>query len=88
MPALAEAGVPGYSVSGWYAILAPARTPREIVTLLNRETVAVLQLPDIRERFAREGSMVVGSTPQQLTEHIKQEVEKWTKAGEGIKRQV
>ena len=79
VPTLAEAGVPGYAVSGWYAILAPARTPREIVTLLNRETVAVLQLPDTRERFAREGSMVVGSTPQQLTEHIKQEVEKWTK---------
>jgi tripartite-type tricarboxylate transporter receptor subunit TctC len=79
VPTLAEAGVPGYAVSGWYAILAPAHTPREIVTLLNREVVTLLQSPDLKEQFAKQGTMVVGSTPQELTEYLKQEIAKWTK---------
>jgi tripartite-type tricarboxylate transporter receptor subunit TctC len=79
VPTLSEAGVPGYAVSGWYAVFAPAGTPRDIVTLLNREIVALLQSPEIRQRLAIEGSMVEASTPQQLTEHIRQEVGKWTR---------
>jgi tripartite-type tricarboxylate transporter receptor subunit TctC len=79
LPTLSEAGVPGYSVSGWYAVLAPLGTPQAITALLNKEIVAALQAPDVRERFAREGSMIVASTPQQLTAHIKSEVAKWQK---------
>jgi len=78
-PTLAEAGVPGYAVSGWYAMFAPAKTPAAIVTKLNRETVAVLQSPDVRQRFAADGSMVVASTPAQLAEHVRQDVAKWAK---------
>ncbi|MCC6534306.1 MAG: tripartite tricarboxylate transporter substrate binding protein [Burkholderiales bacterium] len=79
VPTLAESGVPGYSVSGWNAILAPAGTPREVVEVLNREIVALLQLPDVKERYATDGSMVVAGTPQQLAQHIRQEVAKWAK---------
>ena len=78
-PTLAEAGVPGYAVSGWYAVFAPAHTPRNIVALLNREIVYLLQAPEVKQRLATEGSMVVASTPQELTEHISREVVKWTK---------
>ena len=78
-PTLAEAGVPGYAVSGWYAMFAPAKTPVAIVTQLNRETVAVLQSPEVRQRFAVDGSMVVASTPPQLAEHVRQDVAKWAK---------
>ena len=78
-PTLAEAGVPGYAVSGWYAMFAPAKTPVAIVTQLNRETVAVLQSPEVRQRFAVDGSMVVASTPAQLAEHVRQDVAKWAK---------
>jgi tripartite-type tricarboxylate transporter receptor subunit TctC len=78
-PTIAEAGVPGYSVSGWYAAFAPAGTPRAIVETLNREIVALLQAPDVRQRLAAEGSIVAAGTPQQLTEHIRQEVGKWTR---------
>lgn len=76
VPAVGEI-VPGYAFSGWYAVLAPARTPREITTLLNRETVALLQAPDVKDRLAAEGSTVVASTPEQLTAHLKQEIAKW-----------
>ena len=70
--------MPGYAVSGWYAVFAPAHTPREIVAVLNREIVGLLQSPDVKQRLATEGSIVVASTPQQLTEHVKQEVAKWS----------
>jgi tripartite-type tricarboxylate transporter receptor subunit TctC len=76
VPAVSEI-VPGYAFSGWYAVLVPARTPREITTVLNREIVALLQAPDVRERLAAEGSTVVASTPEQLTAHLKQEIGKW-----------
>ncbi|MGH8616182.1 MAG: tripartite tricarboxylate transporter substrate binding protein [Burkholderiales bacterium] len=79
VPTVSESGVPGYSVSGWNAILAPAKTPRDIVVLLNREIVALLQAPDVRERYATDGSMIVAGTPQQLAEHIRVEVAKWAK---------
>ena len=63
LPTLAEAGVPGYHVSGWYAVLAPQATPRRSPALLNREIVALLQAPDVKERYAQEGSTIVASTP-------------------------
>ncbi len=78
-PTIAEAGVPGYSVSGWYAVFAPAGTPRAIVDVLNREIVGLLQAPDVRQRLAAEGSIVAAGTPLQLTEHVRQEVSKWTR---------
>ena len=78
IPTLAEAGVPGYAVSGWYAVFAPAHTPLEIVAVLNREIVRLLQSPEVKQRLANEGSIVVASTPQQLTQHVKDEVAKWS----------
>ena len=77
LPTLAEAGVPGYHVSGWYAVLAPRATPREITGLLNREIVALLQLPDVKDRYTREGSTIVAGTPAQLVSHLQAEIGKW-----------
>jgi tripartite-type tricarboxylate transporter receptor subunit TctC len=79
VPTVAEAGVPGFSFSGWYAVLAPGKTPRDITSVLNRETVALLQSPDIKERLASEGSTVVASTPEQLREHLQRDIAKWQK---------
>ena len=78
-PTMIEAGVPGYVVTGWYAVLAPAKTSKEVTTLLNREIVALLQAVDVKERLAKEGSTVVASTPEQLTEHLRTEIAKWEK---------
>jgi tripartite-type tricarboxylate transporter receptor subunit TctC len=79
LPTLSEAGVPGYHVSGWYAVLAPKATPKHITGLLNREVVALLQAAEVKERFAREGSMIVASTPAQLVGHLESEIAKWRK---------
>jgi tripartite-type tricarboxylate transporter receptor subunit TctC len=79
MPTMIEAGIPGFVVTGWYAVLAPAKTPKTITALLNREIVALLQAPDVKERLAKEGSTVVASTPEQLTEHLRSEITKWEK---------
>jgi tripartite-type tricarboxylate transporter receptor subunit TctC len=76
-PTMIQAGIPGFVVTGWYAVLAPARTPKPITTLLNREIVASLQAPDVKERLAKEGSTVVASTPAALTEHLRSEIAKW-----------
>lgn len=79
VPTMIEAGVPGYVVTGWYAVLAPAKTAKTIVALLNREIVALLQAADVRERLAKEGSTVVTSTPEELIEHLRAEITKWEK---------
>jgi len=78
-PTMIEAGVPGYVVTGWYAVLAPRMTSKAVTTLLNREIVALLQAADVKERLAKEGSTVVASTPEQLIEHLRTEIAKWQK---------
>ena len=84
-PTMIEAGVPGYVVTGWYAALAPSKTPQAITALLNREIVALLQAADVKERLAKEGSTVVASTPAQLTEHLRAEIAKWEKVTRAAK---
>jgi len=77
LPTVAEAGVPGFAVTQWYALLAPAGTPRAIVETLNKETNKALHQPDVSGRIAAEGSEAVGVTPQQLAAHMKSERDKW-----------
>jgi tripartite-type tricarboxylate transporter receptor subunit TctC len=78
-PTMIQAGLPGFVVTGWYAVLAPAKTPAAITALLNREIVALLQAPEAKERLAKEGSSVVASTPEALTAHLRSEITKWEK---------
>ena len=77
LPTMAEAGVPGVVSATDYALYAPAGTPRDIVTLLNRHTNAVLELPDLREKLAAQGIELVGGTPESLGAELADEVEKW-----------
>ena len=79
VPTVAEAGVPGFSFSGWYAVLAPLKTPAQITALLNREIVALLQAPEVRDRLAAEGSTVVASTPEALRTHLQRDIQKGQK---------
>ncbi|HEY7742551.1 MAG TPA: tripartite tricarboxylate transporter substrate binding protein [Burkholderiales bacterium] len=79
LPTVAEAGVPGFAVTQWYGLLAPAGTPRATVGFLNKEANRALQQPDVAGRIAAEGSEAVGSNPQQLAAQIKAERAKWTK---------
>jgi len=79
LPTMIEAGMPGFVVTGWYGILAPAGTPAGIVTKLNKEVVRILRTPEVRERLASDGSEPVGSTPEEFAAHIKSEIAKWHK---------
>ncbi len=79
LPTVAEAGVPGFAVSQWYAILAPAGTPPRIIDQLNRQIRKALQDPEVSRRIAAEGSEAVGTTPQQIAAHIRAERDKWSR---------
>ena len=87
LPTMAEAGVTGYEAVSWNGIAAPAGTPKDIVARIQGEIARVLQLPDIKERFFKDGIEPVGSTPEQFAAHIRSERAKWEKVVEraGIK---
>lgn len=76
VPTIAEAVLPGYEFSNWFALLAPGATPQEIVARLNAEVVKVLGLPDVKERLADASVEIVGSSPQELGAFIKAEIAK------------
>ncbi|ARU04470.1 LacI family transcriptional regulator [Comamonas serinivorans] len=77
VPTMAEAGVPGYEVSPWFAVFAPAGTPAEVVARLNGALVAALKQPDTLRKLEGIGAEPIGSTPQQLATHLSQELARW-----------
>ena len=77
LPTVAESGVPGYEVASWYGLLAPAQTPRAIVDRLNREVVAILRQPEVRDRLAADGAEAVGNSPEEFAAHIRRELARW-----------
>jgi tripartite-type tricarboxylate transporter receptor subunit TctC len=77
VPTVAEAGVPGFDVTGWYAFFVPAKTPPDIVAKFQADTVAALADPVIRQRLDTLGVGVVGSTPEELRAFLKAEMDKW-----------
>jgi tripartite-type tricarboxylate transporter receptor subunit TctC len=79
VPTVDEAGVPGYDVTVWFGILAPAGTPKEIVTRLNTEMVKIMRSPEITDRFNKAGVDVVASTPEYFSDFLKGEVARWAK---------
>ncbi|WP_338665238.1 tripartite tricarboxylate transporter substrate binding protein [Pararoseomonas sp. SCSIO 73927] len=77
LPTLAEAGVPGYEMSAWYGIMAPAGTPRPIVDRLQREIAAAIHLPEVRARIVAEGAEPSGNTPDEFRDFAAAERRKW-----------
>jgi tripartite-type tricarboxylate transporter receptor subunit TctC len=79
MPTVAESGLAGFEVIGFFGVLAAAATPRDVVARLNGEINKVLGRPDLREKFASQALDPVTRTPQQFTDYIKSEAGKWGK---------
>jgi tripartite-type tricarboxylate transporter receptor subunit TctC len=79
IPAVAESGLPGFSVAGWYGVMAPAATPAPILAKLNSGIVAALRAPEMATRLGADGSEAVGSTRAQFKEHIHSEILRWRK---------
>lgn len=79
LPTVAEAGVPGYEVTVWYGLVAPAHTPRAIVNKLNAGFVKVMQAPDVKQNLTDLGVDIVGNTPEQFATIIRADLDKWMK---------
>ena len=77
IPTMGEAGLPDFEVSSWNGLLAPAKTPAEIVGRLNESTVKALAMTDVREKFAAQGAEAAGSTPEEFRAYIRAEIDKW-----------
>jgi len=86
-PTLAEAGLPGFEILSWFALVAPAGTPASIIKQLNTEAVKVLGRDDVKSTLGAQGLTVYSSTPEQVSAHIKSEIAKFTRIAQaaGIK---
>jgi tripartite-type tricarboxylate transporter receptor subunit TctC len=87
VPTISEAGVPGFTASGWVGIVAPAATPKPIVNLLNTEINKILNSPEIKESWAKQGVDPMSMTPDEFGAFIKAEIDKWAKVAQtaGVK---
>jgi len=79
VPTIAEQGYPGYEATNWYAFVAPAKTPRNIVVRLNREIVKTLRDPETHDAIFRQGEEPTPSTPEELAQHMAREYATWGK---------
>jgi tripartite-type tricarboxylate transporter receptor subunit TctC len=85
VPTLDETGLKGFETVAWFGLLAPAGTPRPIVTRVQADVAKVLQAPDIRERLATLGGEPVGNTPEEFAAIIRGDVAKWKRVVEAAK---
>ena len=84
IPTVAESGLPGFEVIAWWGVLAPAKTPRAVVDLLNREIRAALDIPEVKRSMADQGMDIAGGTPEQFAALIKSDMDKWGDIGKRL----
>lgn len=85
VPSLQEAGVKDFETVAWFGFVAPAATPREVVSRLSAEVVRIIRLPDVEKRLVDSGSVIVGSSPQDADRFLREEVDKWGKVVKAAK---
>lgn len=81
IPTLAEAGVPGYEMSAWFGLFAPAGTPKPLVDDLNKHIVAILNTPEMQKKLLELGAQPVGDTPEQFAAYVRADNKKWQDVG-------
>lgn len=79
LPTLSESGLPGFETSAWQGLVVPAKTPPAIIKRLNAEAVAVINQPAMRDRMVQNGAIPIGSTPEELWDFARKQIEKWGK---------
>jgi tripartite-type tricarboxylate transporter receptor subunit TctC len=79
LPTVAESGVPGYEITAWFGVVAPAGTPRDIIAKLNAEAQRFIDMAETRDRFTKAGVEPVGGTIDHFNQHLRTEVTKWAK---------
>jgi tripartite-type tricarboxylate transporter receptor subunit TctC len=77
LPTVAESGVPGFDVTGWFAFFVPARTPPAILEKIHIDSVTALSDPAVKSKLENIGMVAVGSTPEELAALLEAELEKW-----------
>jgi len=77
VPTAAEGGLADFAVSGWYGLVAPAKTPRAVIDRVHAEAAKALQSEAVRQRLAASGSIPIGAGPDEFGAHIKSEIERW-----------
>ena len=89
MPTTAEAGLPSYQPSIWWAWGTPARVPAAVLNKLNKEIGAILTMPETAKRFAAEGAVTETMTPAELRQMIKADLARWEQVAKeaGLKKQ-
>ena len=80
VPSFPEAGQAKFPIGPWFALVGPAGMPREIVTRMNREMVVVLAKPSVKEAMLRQGFVAKSSTPEALTEYLRDQHAVWKSA--------
>jgi tripartite-type tricarboxylate transporter receptor subunit TctC len=78
-PTIAESGLPGYAFNSWFAIMAPAGTPKEIIVRLHAEIDRALAAPDVREKLAQQGFTIRGSSPEELGSATRAQLARYAK---------
>ncbi|WBY03126.1 tripartite tricarboxylate transporter substrate binding protein [Ramlibacter tataouinensis] len=79
VPTIAEAGVPGYSVEGWFGLFAPAAVPKPILQRLNAEVVKILSEPKVKEQLLAQGAEPAASSSEEFAAFVKKEHDRWAK---------
>ena len=79
VPTIAEAGLVGFDVNGWYGLYAPAGTPKDIITRLNAEVVKILAMPDVKARLLDAGIIATSSSPEAFAAYAQAETTRWAK---------
>ena len=77
IPTVSESGVPGYEATIWLGVMAPAKTPQAIVDKLNAEIVKVVNRPDVKAAWAKQGAVPMVMTPKEFADYVRKDVDKW-----------
>ena len=85
IPTFLESGIADFEAGSWYGVLAPASTPRDIISKLHGEIVRILSLNDVKQRLAAEGADGIGNTPEQFAEQIRMDIARWSKVAHEAK---
>ena len=79
LPTVAESGVPGFEVINWFGIMGPARLPSALVERLHSEITMALRAPEVRDKLLAQGSELIGNTPQEFAQFLRNDIAKWAK---------
>ena len=80
VPTVSESGVPGFEAVSWIGALVPTGTPKDIVDKIHADMVAVLKMPDVREKLGASGAVLVGNTQAEFAAWNRNEIDKWARA--------